>query len=434
MADPQDLELAKRLLSARVLSEDQLRGAYEFLGQLAQQGKRASLEAVLYHQGHLPRGSLAVLRQPPPLQSQPFADYRLESILGEGGSSVVYLGTYLPNGSPVAVKVLDPVQALRTDFLERFQHEASTLIELEHEHIVQGYEVGFENGWHYVSMDYIEGLTVLEVIDRRGFLENTEALSISLQCAKALKYLHESGYLHRDIKPGNIMVDEYGHARMIDLGLIRAMPKDGMEPADEEDEQMTVGTVEYLSPEQARGRADLDPRSDIYSLGVSLYHMVVGEVPFQGENDYETMAKQVLSALDTQKVKTRRIAAEVHFFITKMTSKDRDMRFETVQEVIDTIGGYLPADMVPIDFGEAPVAQPITPPSAPPVAPPVAKPVQPAKPPAAPPVKPPAAPPVAPPVAKPVKPTEPPPAPKKAAPKKGMGNAPVRKRRRGPRR
>lgn len=413
MASRQDLELAKRLLSARILSEDAMRGAYALLGQLAEQGKQASLEAVLYHQGLLPRGSLAVLRQPPPLEAQPFLNYRLESVLGEGGSGVVYLATYLPNGSPVAVKVLDAIQALRPDFLERFQHEARVLIELEHEHIVQGYEVGFEQGRHFVSMDYIDGMTVLDVIDRRGHLENEEALSITLQCARALEYLHDSGFLHRDIKPGNIMVDAEGHARMIDLGLIRAMPKDGVE-VEEEDEQMTVGTVEYLSPEQARGRADLDPRSDIYSLGVSLYHMVVGEVPFQGENDYETMAKQVLSALDTQKVKTRRVAPEVHFMITKMTSKDRDMRFESVQEVLATIGGYVPAEPVPVDFGEAPVAQPIAPPAspvgrppavppaAPPVAPPVAAPVRPVAAPRSPAEPPPVAKPVAAPVAKPV--------------------------------
>ncbi|MDA1196149.1 MAG: serine/threonine-protein kinase, partial [Planctomycetota bacterium] len=376
MASRQDLELAKRLLAARVLTEDQVRDCFGLIEQLAAQGRTASLEAVLYHRGLAARGSLAVLRGPSPLQAQAFAQYRLESELGEGGSSTVYRGTYRPNGSPVAVKVLDPVHALRPTFLQRFQQEAQILIELEHDNIVLGYEIGFENGWHYFSMDLVPGATVLEVIERRGFLENEEALSIMLQCAQALAYLHKAGYLHRDIKPGNIMVEASGQARMIDLGLIRALPRDGAEAVDEGD-QMTVGTVEYLSPEQARGHSDLDPRSDIYSLGVSLYHMVVGEVPFQGDNDYETMAKQVLSALDTQKVKQRRIAPEVHFFITKMTSKDRDMRFETVQDVIDAVAGYVRGGQVPVDLGPEPAARPVAPPVARPVAPPVARPVAP---------------------------------------------------------
>ena len=145
----------------------------------------------------------------------------------------------------------------------------------------------------------------------------------------------------------------------------------------------TVGTVEYLSPEQARGRADLDPRSDIYSLGVTLYHMAVGDVPFHGETDYEVMAKQVLSALDTQKVKQRRISPEVHFFITKMTSKDRGDRYENVEEVIRSIEGYLPDGVVPIDFGAPPPVAPVAParsqaptvPTVPPAVPPTVAPV-----------------------------------------------------------
>jgi predicted Ser/Thr protein kinase len=384
VATKQELELAKRLISARVLGEDVLRAAFGIQQHFQQKGTVASLVKILYAKEWLPRGSLDVLAAPSPLESQPFADYRVEALIGEGGSSVVYRATYLPNGSPVAIKVLDPVQALRPDFLARFQREAQILIELEHENVVLGYEVGEESGRHFFSMEYVEGLTVLDIIDRRGFLENEEALSVTLQAARALEYLHAQGYLHRDIKPGNIMVDETGCAKLIDLGLIHAL-EDGA-GAEEPDESTTVGTVEYLSPEQARGRADLDPRSDIYSLGVTLYHMVVGDVPFHGETDYEVMAKQVLSAMDTQKVKQRRISPEVHFFITKMTSKERENRYENVREVILNIAGYLPDGPVPIEFGDPPAAPPVAPvaarapaPVARPVAPRPVRPVSPVK-------------------------------------------------------
>jgi len=411
VATQPELELAKRLLSARILGQEEMRRAFAFQAQLHEQGKRAGLAAILYHLKMLPKDSLAVLAAPSPLESQPFGDYRLEGLLGEGGSSIVYRGVYVPNGSPVAVKVLDPVQALRRDFLERFQREARILIELEHENIVLGYELGCEGGYHYFSMDAVDGVTVLDVIDRRGALGNQEALSIALQVARALKTMHACGYLHRDIKPGNIMVERSGFARLIDLGLVRSLKPGGAgAPAGEasgghlsgdevseeeasegqlsgdevsESEAMTVGTVAYVSPEQARGRADLDPRSDIYSLGVTLYHMVVGEVPFSGEDDYEVMAKQVLGAMDTQKVKTRRIAPEVHFFITKMTSKDRARRFETVDDVIANLEAYVTGGLVPVDLGTPPVAAPITPvatPVANPVAKPGAKPLPTAKP------------------------------------------------------
>ncbi len=361
MANAREVEIAKRLLTSRVLTDDVLRQSFSLQQQLREQGRNVSLARVLYHLKALPVGSLAVLDAPSPIESQPIADYRLTHELGQGGSSVVYAGTYQPNGSPIAAKFLDPIHALRPDFLSRFRQEAETLIELEHENIVLGYHVGSATDettggiWHFFTMDHVEGLTVLEVIDRRGYLSNEEALSITLQTARALSYLHESGFLHRDIKPGNIMIEENGRARMIDLGLSRRLAsEDAEEGTEAAGEEMTVGTMEYVSPEQARGRSDLDPRSDIYSLGVSLYHMVVGDIPFHGETDYEVMAKQVLSAMDTQKVKLRRISPEVQYFITRMMLKDREDRYGTVADVMQDIEGYLPDEYVPVDFGDEP--------------------------------------------------------------------------------
>ena len=370
MANAREVEIAKRLLASRVLPDDTLREAFALQEQLHEQGQDVSLDRILYHLKALPVGSLSVLDAPSPLESQPIEDYRLTHVLGQGGSSIVYAGVYEPNDSPIAAKILDPIQALRPDFLARFRQEAETLIELEHENIVLGYHVGTTPDpstgglWHFFTMDHVDGLTVLEVIDRRGFLSNEESLSITLQTARALAYLHDSGYLHRDIKPGNIMIEESGRARLIDLGLSRRLSADaGKHSEDDEGEEMTVGTMEYVSPEQARGRADLDPRSDIYSLGVSLYHMVMGDIPFHGETDYEVMAKQVLSALDTQKVKVRRISPEVQYFITRMMLKDREDRFGTVTDVIRDIEGYLPGEYVPVEFGDEPPpsVQPVQP-------------------------------------------------------------------------
>jgi serine/threonine protein kinase len=343
MASRADLELAKKLLGAGVLGEPHLREALEIQQAYLEKGKSLTLERVLVAKGRLPAWAPKVLDAKSPLETQPFPSYALDRVLGEGGSSIVYGGTYKPNRARVAVKVLNPVHGLRADLVARFEEEARLLIELEHENVVTGYEIGVAEGLHYYSMDWIEGPTVLDMIDRAGHVENQTALWITVQMAKALAYLHARGLLHRDIKPGNVMIDASGRARLIDLGLVRRLSAPaaaGAAPAPEE--ITTVGTVEYISPEQARGRGDLDVRTDVYSLGVTLYHMVVGDVPFHGETDYEVMAKHILSSLDSQKVKQRRIDPAVHYAITKMMSKEREHRYANADDVVKDLTRFLP--------------------------------------------------------------------------------------------
>jgi serine/threonine-protein kinase len=361
MASRPDLELAKRLRQAGVLTDAVLREAFGLQEQLRAQGKEVGIDRVLVARGHLPKEALTALAVGDPVVSQPLSRYRLHRVLGEGGSSFVYEATYLPNGARVAVKVLDPVQSLRRDLLERFYEEARLLISLEHENVVAGYQVGTEKGLHFFSMDFIEGPTVLQMIQRAGAIEAQTALWISVQMAKALGYLHQSGLLHRDIKPGNVMIDATGRARLIDLGLVRRLDQ-GPREEGASDESTTVGTVEYISPEQARGRGDLDERTDVYSLGVTLYHMVVGDVPFHGETSYEVMAKHILTTLDAMKVKTRRIPPEVHYAITKMMSKEREFRYRDCPEIVVDLTRFLPEGGPPRIV--LPVDTPIPPPAA----------------------------------------------------------------------
>jgi serine/threonine-protein kinase len=356
VATQRDLTLARRLLQAAVLDRAAIEDALAFQGERLTRGQGLTLEQALYARGHLPAGALDAVDAPPLERLQPFSGYRIDGPIGEGGGSVVYRGVYRANGTVVAVKVLDPVHRLRRDYRERFFHEARLHVELDHENIVAGYERGTQNGYDFYTMDWIDGATVLEVIERRGGLGNEEALAITCQVARALGYLHGRGLLHRDIKPGNVMVEASGRVRLIDLGLVGEMGAPGQEG-------VTVGTVEYLSPEQARGAADLDRRADIYGLGMTLYHMVVGEVAFQGESDYEVMAKQVLERLDAQKIKTRRIGPEVQYLIARMTAKDREERCPDVSEVIRLIEGYLPAGIVPVDLGAPPTVAPVAPPA-----------------------------------------------------------------------
>ena len=362
MATRAEVELAQRLLRAGILDEAHARQAFEIQAGLHAQGRDVPISRVVVGKGWLPREALEVLEARDPLEAQPFPGYRLDRVLGEGGSSVVYGGVYVANRTRVAVKVLRDTGALRPPHLARFYEEARLLIDIEHENVVTGYEVGYRGGHHFFSMDLIEGPTLLQMIERGAHLENVTAISITVQVAKALAHLHSLGLLHRDIKPGNVMIDATGRARLIDLGLVRRLQPEAQVPAPA-DEATTGGTVAYISPEQARGRGDLDVRSDIYSLGVTLYHMVVGEVPFEGDSDYEVMAKQILTALDSQKVKTRRIAPEIHYFITKMMSKDREHRYRDASEVVEELSRFLPPEgpppiLLPVP-AQAPVAAPV---------------------------------------------------------------------------
>ncbi len=372
--------MARRLLGASVVTEAQIRVGLEAQAQFLAEGRTIALLDVLVEKGLLPTVTHKALAAPDPIEGQPFPNYRFEKLLGEGGSSKVYRATYLPNGATVAVKVLDPVQGLRADLKDRFYDEARLLIELDHENVVAGYEVGSSKGVHFFSMDYIVGPTVLEMIERAERIEHGTALWITIQMAKALAYLHGRNLIHRDIKPGNVMIDATGRARLIDLGLVRRLDDVTASEAAGEDEK-TVGTVEYISPEQARGRGDLDIRTDIYSLGVTLYHMVVGDVPFHGETNYEVMAKHILSGMDAQKVKTRRIPPEINFVIAKMMSKEREHRHDNCEQVVADLSRFLP------EGGPPPIVLPVAPEEPAPaivsrvkpfvMKPPVAKPIDP---------------------------------------------------------
>ncbi len=410
MATQADLDLAKRLLAANVLAPDEARDAFAVQAGLLQKGKTVSLERVLVAKGLLSADAARVLSAGDPLVTQPFPGYRLLRTVGEGGSSVVYEATYLANRARVAVKVLHAAQGLRKDLAARFQEEARLLIALDHENIVAGYELGCVGGIHYFSMDYVEGPTILQMIERAGALPAPIALWVTLQVARALAYLHSQGLLHRDVKPGNVMIDATGRARVIDLGLVRHMGPALAAGTKAADEETTVGTVEYIAPEQARGRGDIDVRADIYSLGVTLYHMVVGDVPFTGETSYEVMAKHILSSLETQKVKTRRIPPEVHFVIVKAMSKEREQRYHDVSEAIEDLVSFLPEGgppriVLPVD-DPAPRAAPARP-GRPGHSSPVARPVAPHAQPASPPVVRPVGP-SGPPVLRPVVPANPP--------------------------
>jgi serine/threonine-protein kinase len=234
------------------------------------------------------------------------------------------------DGGSVAVKIL--LASLRRDenSLAEFAAESRLLISLDHPNIVKGLSTGEHDGLVFLTMEWVEGRSVQEHLDQAGRFGEDAALYIILQTARALTYLHEQGLVHRDIKPGNILIDHANTVKICDLGLaIRAGAGGGQE--------VTAGTAHYIAPEQATAEGGLDVRCDIYALGVTLYQLVVGRLPFEGETNQETMAKRLLDELRSPELKGLGISPHLHYFIQKMMALDREVRYQSPSELIDDI-------------------------------------------------------------------------------------------------
>jgi serine/threonine protein kinase len=213
--------------------------------------------------------------------------YRLQRRIGSGGMADVYLAEDETLHRQVAIKILADRYTQDAGFVERFRREATAAAGLNHPNIVSIYDRGESDGTYYIAMEYIEGPTLKEEITSRAPLPEAEAVGYALQALQALEFAHRRGVIHRDIKPHNMMVTPDGLLKVTDFGIARAANQVEMTEVGS-----IVGTAQYLSPEQARGQT-VGPQSDIYSLGVVLYEMLTGEVPFTGSSAVEIAMKQV---------------------------------------------------------------------------------------------------------------------------------------------
>jgi len=268
------------------------------------------------------------------------AGYEVISKLGQGGMGAVYKAKHPTSGLYVALKVLPPSLATG-ELVKRFRREAEIVRKLQHENIVGCVEFGFDKRrkLHFCALELVEGEDLAKRIKRSGKLTEDEAVSIAGQIAMALQHAYANGLVHRDVKPENIMVTADGTAKLLDLGLAR--------PADSEATRMTqsgmfVGSPYYASPEQALAERDIDIRSDIYSLGATLYHMVTGRPPFEGGTALAILQKHVVEKLPWPGEVNSDLSDGLCMIIAKMMQKSPDDRYPTPNDLhgdLDLLGG-----------------------------------------------------------------------------------------------
>jgi eukaryotic-like serine/threonine-protein kinase len=261
--------------------------------------------------------------------------YRLEAKLGSGGMSTVYLARDTTLDRPVAVKVMHREMSEQADQLERFRQEARAVAKISHPNVVSVIDAGEDGGYPYIVFEYVEGETLKARINRVGALDVQESLAYAIEIARGLTVAHARKMVHRDIKPQNVLIDAEGRAKLTDFGISRQLEQDGMTATGR-----VLGTTDYVAPEQAMGRG-ADQRSDIYSLGVVLFEMLTGGVPFEADSQVGVAMKHVNEELPDVQKERPEISAATALVVERATAKDPTQRYADIGEMIDDLSTAL---------------------------------------------------------------------------------------------
>jgi eukaryotic-like serine/threonine-protein kinase len=261
--------------------------------------------------------------------------YRLEAKLGSGGMSTVYLARDQTLDRAVAVKVMHREMSEQPDQLERFRQEARAVAKLSHPNVVAVIDAGEDGGHPYIVFEYVEGETLKQRIARVGALDTQEALAYAIEIARGLTVAHARNMVHRDIKPQNVLIDSEGRAKLTDFGISRQLEQDGMTATGR-----VLGTTDYVAPEQAMGHP-VDPRSDVYSLGVVLYEMLIGQVPFHADSQVGVAMKHVNEELPDVQQRRPEVSAAAALVVERATAKAPAERYQDVGEMIDDLSTAL---------------------------------------------------------------------------------------------
>ena len=321
---------------------EQIRAAKKFQAQRKAAGEEVTLAQAFVALGILTevqvRRAIGGPKAPPPPSTgpHPLADaikgYRIIDLLGSGGMGDVYLARQISLDRNVAIKILPPHFATNEEFIERFVKEARAAGKLNHENIVAGVDVGESNGRFFYVMEYVEGPTIRQLLKKEGPLEEPRALDIARQVCRGLKHAHRLGLIHRDIKPGNIMLNDEGVAKICDFGLARRVHS-----AAEDAPGQVQSSPAYTAPEICRGMKDIDHRADMYSLGITLFEMFTGERPFHADSSSRLFVKHATVIPPSPQEIRPDLSPAATQLVLRLLKKDPKHRFETYDLLIEAI-------------------------------------------------------------------------------------------------
>lgn len=291
------------------------------------------------------------------LEGKTLGGYRIKKRLGAGGMGAVYLAEQVNLDRDVAIKVLPAKYAGDPSFIARFTREALSAAQLNHHNIIQVYDIGNEGDIHFISMEYVKGRDLGDMVRKDGKLQSEDAASYVLQAARGLQYAHRHEIVHRDIKPDNMMLNDNGIVKIADMGLAKirghretsvglAVP--GSAEALREQAygeltgvEMAMGTPAFMAPEQGRDASTVDHRADQYSLGCTLYYMIAGKTPFSGKTSFEIISQHQTAPVIPLESIVRNVPAELSYIIQKMLAKNPEERYDGLEGVIEALEDYL---------------------------------------------------------------------------------------------
>lgn len=333
-------ERTERFLAAAIerewITREQLEECRKIHETVAEVGVDQPIEEILVRKGYLTPDRARQLNRE--LSVMRVGKYQVLEKLGEGGAGIVYKANQEPLERVVAIKVLSRRRVQSDRYLERFNREARVAVTLNHRNIVRGLDYGEADGYHYFVMEYVEGDSLYQVLKKEGVLEERRAFEIALQVVSALQHAAKYDLVHRDIKPENILITPEDEVKLCDLGLAKPSL---VETAQASRDGTTIGTPTYMSPEQIRGKDEADFRSDVYSLGATLYHMVTGEPPFSGESADIIVRKHLREPLTDPRERNLKLSSSAASVVTKMLAKKPEERYASLDDLAEDLTSVL---------------------------------------------------------------------------------------------